>query len=119
MTLTQSPIGGIGHRQKRGVFRTDAKVQQSHNVGVLQTEGGAGLVDEFLQVLGRQPRLQQLDRGQTVFVDMLPQVDLAEAASAQETGQAILAKLLAHTLYHRQKPLVMLSSDMLVLWVDL
>lgn len=61
MSLAQCAVGGIGHRQERGIVGTKAKVQQLHNVGVLQAKRRAGLVNKLLQVLGRQSCLQQLD----------------------------------------------------------
>jgi hypothetical protein len=73
-------------------------------------KGGAGLIDKFLQVLGGQPGLQHLDGSEGIFVDMLAQVDFTEAATPQETGQAILTKLLPHTISHLHASLIYYSS---------
>jgi hypothetical protein len=61
---------------------------------------------------------EHLDGSEDVFVDMLTQVDFTEAASPQDMGQAILTKLLAHTVSHLHDSLIYYSS-MRVLPVNL
>src|SRR5712692_6263174 len=101
VALAQRPIRGIGHHQEGDVIRIDAKVKQLHDIGVLQAEGGAGLVDKPFQVFGRQSGLQYLDSSWGVVMDLLAEVDITKAASSEEASELIVADSLANTILHR------------------
>ena len=62
---------------------------------------GASLSAKLLQMLADQTYLEHLDSGQRVQMKMLTEVDIGEATASEQAEQAIVAKLLAHTVGHR------------------
>src|SRR6266568_1438352 len=87
MTSAQGAIGGIGDDQERGIVLANAKSEKLGNVGMLEIEG-AGFIDElseflhhFLEVdVVSKVRLDHFDGSESLVMDMLAQVDLAEGA---------------------------------------
>jgi len=67
---------------------------------------------KILQVLFiGKTSLQHFDSSQGLDMDMLAEVDITKAASAQPAGEAVVAKALAHAIYaisHLQNPFAIL-----------
>src|ERR1700730_11500682 len=55
-------------------------------------------------------RIQHLDSGQSIQVNMLSQIDISETAAPQQMKQAIIPKLLSRAICHACSPCQHLSS---------
>src|SRR5579859_370884 len=100
--LAQGAVGGVGHDEKRRVSFY-SEIQQGDDVGMLQAEEAAYLVDIVFEVFAiGQTRLQYFDGGWRIFARMLTQVDIAKGATAQSACQAVISELLSHALRHRR-----------------
>src|SRR5579884_3769197 len=100
----QRAMRRVIHHQKREVVLY-AGIEDAHNMRVNQTGDGARLVKKCIDVLARQPGLQHFDSDQRLEIDMRTQVDIGEAALAQQAFQLIVSKpqaaIVSHTLLPR------------------
>jgi len=56
------------------------------------------LIEEALPILGCQAHLEHLDRRLCVQVQVFSQIDIGEATLTQRADQAVIPKLLIHTI---------------------
>src|SRR5438105_9426561 len=82
MKLTQSAIRGVTHNQERD-FTFHAKVQNPHDIGMLQAGNDTSFRTKLLYIVSCQLGLQDFDGGVRTKVEMLSQVDLSEATFSQ------------------------------------
>src|SRR6266567_5161691 len=99
MVLAQCPTRGIAHDQERGAI-DDIEIKDAHDMGVFEAGDGVSLLLETLHFapVGKA-RVQDFDGSGGTQTQMFAQVDFCEATSPQETDEAIVAELLADTVF--------------------
>jgi hypothetical protein len=81
VALEERPACGVVHDEKRRAILLYSKVKDAHNVGVLQACESLRLIKELLHLLVFERGVQDFERGTTLEVAMLAEVDFGEAAS--------------------------------------
>ena len=76
------------------------EIEHAHNVGMGETRQQLGFAHKVGCILLAEPGVQDFEGSLTLEIDMLPQVDLGEAAPAQQAQQAVISELFADTIYH-------------------
>src|SRR5579884_3780132 len=99
MNFAQRAIGSILHHQKRNTI-FHIKVEDAHNMGMREMGQHACLSAELLATLTGEVGMQHFDGCLSVEVQVFSQIDLSKARSPDETGQAIVAKLLSYAVDH-------------------
>src|SRR6266487_3181260 len=101
MPCSQHSIGGILHDQIRRLV-VDAKVVDSNDMRMVQVCDRASLAAERLLVCRFHLDMQNLDGSGSLQIVMLAQVDSSKRPLSEQTEQAVIAKLLSHTISHRR-----------------
>src|SRR5579885_2867144 len=110
VSLAQGTVGSKVHDQERRLLLY-TKVQHADDIGMDQPYQVARFLEKFVHIIASQLAVQDFDRGLRAQVNMLAQVDLGEAAFAEQTDQAIMTKLLSRTICHCFDSLFIRSPD--------
>src|SRR5579863_522325 len=99
VTLAQGAVGGIVHDEKRRA-RVNAEVEHTHDMRMFETGNGASFIEKAFDIFVCQPHLEDFDGGLRSEINMLAEVDIAEAALSYQARKAVVAKLLSYTVCH-------------------
>ncbi len=99
VTLAQCAIGGIIHHQKRDAL-LHAKVQHTHYVGMPKAGDSSCFIAELLHTAADQAHLEYFDGRLGIQMNMLAEVYLGKATVSYQTTQAVVPKLLSHSVNH-------------------
>src|SRR5260370_36518138 len=97
VALVQCTIGGIIHHQKRDTI-LHAKVQHTHDVGMHKAGDSSCFIAELLQATSCYPHLEYFDGRLGIQMNMLAEVYIGKATLSYQTTQAVVPKLLPHTV---------------------
>src|SRR5713101_6657960 len=67
---------------------------------MFQARNSARLIAKLVSALAAQMRIEHLDGGQGIEMNMLSQVDISETAAPKQTKQAIITRLLSCAIGH-------------------
>jgi hypothetical protein len=94
MAVTQSASRGVVHHEEGFILPTEPKVEQGHDVGVMQTKH-AGFIEKRAPIIRfGQTCAQDFESDLGVSVEMLGQVDIARTTAPKPFDQAIVTHAL-------------------------
>src|SRR5258706_219332 len=97
MTLAQGTAGCVFHDDERDTS-FDAEVQDLHDVRMLESEGACFDEEAVQVVLGEW--WEDFDGDLSGAIEVLGQVDFAEATGSQQAREAVIVELLSYPISH-------------------
>src|SRR5215469_15117578 len=97
VTLEDSPARRIVH-DKKGRPLLHGKVEDAHNLGMLQTGERLRLREEVLHLFVFERGVQDFERGTAFEKDVLAEIDLSEAAVPKQAQETVVAQLLTNAI---------------------
>jgi hypothetical protein len=98
MAITQGAIGGIVHYQEGLIVLAESKIEQGHDMGMLQTKH-ASLVQKRTPIIRlSQTHLEDFDSDLSVITKMLGLINVTKTAAPKPSEQAIFAHGLPEAL---------------------
>src|SRR6266487_4689451 len=99
ITMDHALLVSIVHHQVRRLCH-DPEVIHPNNMGMVQLCDGTRLAPERLKGGRLHLHMQDFDRGRSFQVEVFAQIDRSKAPLPKQTEQAVVAKLLSHTISH-------------------